>query len=82
LRSRPLYALHAAFAADHRALDRVVADDLGYRDDGIAHVTAHFGFRDRQNVPETLRLAAEHGAEATATPPTRPSSSPCPTSEP
>jgi KUP system potassium uptake protein len=43
--------------------DRVIADDLGYRDDGIAHVTAHFGFRDRQNVPETLALAATHGVE-------------------
>jgi KUP system potassium uptake protein len=45
--------------------DRVIADDLGYRDDGISHVTVHFGFRDRQNVPETLAVAAARGVEGT-----------------
>ena len=34
-------------------------DDLGYRDDGITHVTARFGFQDDLDVPRTLRLAAE-----------------------
>jgi KUP system potassium uptake protein len=42
---------------------RVMVDDLGYRDDGITHVTARFGFRDRQDVPRTLALAAERGIE-------------------
>jgi KUP system potassium uptake protein len=35
----------------------VSVDDLGYRDDGIAHVTARFGFRDRHDVPRALARA-------------------------
>jgi KUP system potassium uptake protein len=42
---------------------RLSIDDLGYRDDGIAHVTACFGFLDYQDVPKALRLAAEQGLE-------------------
>ena len=38
--------------------ERVTVDDLGYRDDGITHVTARFGFQDDLDVPRTLRLAA------------------------
>jgi KUP system potassium uptake protein len=41
----------------------VSIDDLGYADDGIAHVTARFGFQDEPNLPETLRLAKEKGLE-------------------
>jgi KUP system potassium uptake protein len=39
--------------------ERVTIDDLGYRDDGITHVTARFGFQDDLDVPQTLRNAAE-----------------------
>jgi KUP system potassium uptake protein len=39
--------------------ERVVIDDLKYRDDGITHVTAHFGFQDDLDVPKTLRAASE-----------------------
>jgi KUP system potassium uptake protein len=39
--------------------ERVTIDDLGYRDDGITHVTARFGFQDDLDVPRTLRRAAE-----------------------
>jgi KUP system potassium uptake protein len=39
--------------------DRVSVDDLGYRDDGITHVTASFGFQDDLDVPRTLRRAAK-----------------------
>ena len=39
--------------------ERVSVDDLGYRDDGIAHVTARFGFQDDLDIPTTLRKAAE-----------------------
>ena len=39
--------------------ERVTVDDLGYRDDGITHVTASFGFQDDLDVPRTLRLAAK-----------------------
>jgi len=39
-----------------RASERLRIDDLGYRDDGISHATARFGFRDKPNVPEVLSL--------------------------
>jgi KUP system potassium uptake protein len=39
--------------------ERVTVDDLGYRDDGITHMTARFGFMDKINVPATVRMAAE-----------------------
>jgi KUP system potassium uptake protein len=45
------------------ASERVSVDDLGYADDGIAHVTARFGFQDEPNLPETLRLAKAKGLE-------------------
>jgi KUP system potassium uptake protein len=35
--------------------ERVSIDDLGYRDDGITHVTARYGFMDKIDVPATLR---------------------------
>jgi KUP system potassium uptake protein len=43
--------------------ERVSVDDLGYADDGIAHVTARFGFQDEPNLPESLRLAKANGLE-------------------
>jgi len=43
--------------------DRLVVDDLGFRDDGISHVSARFGYMDRPDVPDTLRLAAQGGLE-------------------
>jgi KUP system potassium uptake protein len=45
------------------ASERVSVDALGYADDGIAHVTARFGFQDDPNLPETLRLAHAKGLE-------------------
>ena len=39
--------------------ERVTVDDLGYRDDGITHITARFGFQDDLDVPLTLRAAAK-----------------------
>jgi KUP system potassium uptake protein len=39
--------------------ERVTVDDLGYRDDGITHVTARFGFQDDLDVPAALRSAAK-----------------------
>ena len=44
--------------------DRVVVDDLGYRDDGIMHVSVRYGFQDEHNVPDALRQAAEQGLES------------------
>src|SRR4051794_4632007 len=43
--------------------ERLTIDDLGYRDDGITHLTGRFGFQDSLNVPELLRLAARIGVE-------------------
>jgi KUP system potassium uptake protein len=34
--------------------ERAVVDDLGYRDDGIAHVTGRFGYMDRPDVPTLI----------------------------
>ncbi|HEX2708571.1 MAG TPA: potassium transporter Kup [Solirubrobacterales bacterium] len=43
--------------------DRVEIDELGYMDDGIAHVGARFGYMDEPNVPSVLRLASQSGLE-------------------
>jgi KUP system potassium uptake protein len=37
--------------------DRLTVDDVGYRDDGIVHVTARFGFQDAQHVPAMITAA-------------------------
>jgi KUP system potassium uptake protein len=39
--------------------DRVTVDDLGYRDDGITHLTVRYGFQDTIDIPRTLHLAAK-----------------------
>lgn len=44
--------------------EQVVVDDLGYRDDGIMHVSLRCGFQDRHNVPDALRQAVELGLES------------------
>src|SRR3954466_11062605 len=38
--------------------DRVTADDLGYKDDGITHLTVCYGFQDTIDIPRTLHLPA------------------------
>lgn len=43
--------------------ERVVVDELGYEDDGIVHLTIHYGFKDDPNVPKALRQAASKGLE-------------------
>ncbi|MGN6586497.1 MAG: KUP/HAK/KT family potassium transporter, partial [Solirubrobacterales bacterium] len=44
-------------------VDRLTIDDLGYSDDGIAHVTARFGYMEQPNVPLAIRRAGEEGLE-------------------
>ena len=44
--------------------ERLVIDMLGYSDDGIAHVSARFGYMDEPNVPELLRLIQLRPEEA------------------
>jgi KUP system potassium uptake protein len=46
------------------AAQRVVLDDLGYKDDGITHVTARFGYMDTPNVPDVLQLIRETEIES------------------
>jgi KUP system potassium uptake protein len=36
--------------------ERLLIDELGYSDDGITHAGVRFGYMDRQDVPEVLRL--------------------------
>jgi KUP system potassium uptake protein len=36
--------------------ERLRVDDLGYKDDGIEHVTARFGYMDSPDVPALLPL--------------------------
>jgi KUP system potassium uptake protein len=43
--------------------ERVGVDELGYEDDGILHLTVHYGFQDNQDIPAALRLAAGLGLE-------------------
>jgi KUP system potassium uptake protein len=37
--------------------ERLTVDDLGYREDGIVHVTARIGFQDDPDVPAMIRAA-------------------------
>ncbi|MDN3354326.1 potassium transporter Kup [Actinomadura sp. DC4] len=39
--------------------EQISVDDLGYRDDGIIHLTVRYGFQDEQDIPAALRRAAE-----------------------
>ena len=36
--------------------ERLQIDDLGYEEERIIHVTAHFGYMDQTNVPELMPL--------------------------
>ena len=44
--------------------DIAVIDDLGYRDDGITHVTARFGYMQRTNIPAVLAALPPAALEA------------------
>src|SRR4051794_23954830 len=39
--------------------ERVTVDDLGYRDDGLTHLTVRYGFQDTIDIPSTLRMCAK-----------------------
>ena len=43
--------------------ERVVVDELGYEDDGLLHLTVHYGFQDDHDVPAAVRQAASTGLE-------------------
>ena len=46
------------------AAERITADDLGYKDDRIIHITARFGYMDQTNVPGLLPLIREADIES------------------
>ena len=46
------------------AAGRITADDLGYKDDRIIHITARFGYMDQTNVPGLLPLIREADIES------------------
>jgi KUP system potassium uptake protein len=46
-----------------QAGERLTLDGLGRTDDGITHVTARFGYLERQDVPAVLRMCAALGLE-------------------
>jgi KUP system potassium uptake protein len=37
--------------------EQLTVDDLGYADDGIAHLTVRYGFQDEQDIPKAVRAA-------------------------
>jgi KUP system potassium uptake protein len=44
--------------------ERLVIDDLGFRDDGITHVAARFGYMDEPNVPDVVELIRQADIES------------------
>ncbi len=43
--------------------DRLLIDALGFRDDGITHITARFGYVEQPNAPRALQLAVDRDLE-------------------
>lgn len=41
----------------------LMIDDLGHKDDGIAHITARIGYNDKVDVPQLVRTASTQGLE-------------------
>jgi len=46
---------------------RLEIDDLGYRDDGILHITSRHGFQDETHVPKLVQAAARRPLECDIT---------------
>jgi KUP system potassium uptake protein len=44
--------------------DRLVLDDLGYKDDQIVHVTARYGYMDQLNVPSLIPMIRAANTES------------------
>jgi KUP system potassium uptake protein len=42
---------------------RLAIDELGYRDDGITHATARFGYMDKTDIPRVLRRIEQEDIE-------------------
>jgi KUP system potassium uptake protein len=46
--------------------ERLQIDDLGFRDDGIIHVNARFGYMDKTHIPGLLPLIRDAGIEGSS----------------
>ena len=54
-----IISLEALNVPHVRSDKRIKHDDLGYKDDGICHMTARFGFQDDIDIPATLRAGLD-----------------------
>jgi KUP system potassium uptake protein len=61
-----ILALETVPAPHVPVADRLKTDDLGYKDDGITHVTARFGYMDKAHVPSLIPLMDDVGVEGCA----------------
>ncbi|MBV9795585.1 MAG: KUP/HAK/KT family potassium transporter [Actinobacteria bacterium] len=61
-----ILALETVPAPHVPAADRLRTDDLGFKHDGIMHVTARFGYMDKANVPGLVPLMNEFGVDGCA----------------
>jgi KUP system potassium uptake protein len=58
-----IVSLQTANQPHVRPEERLLVDDLGFRDDGILHITARFGFQDETHVPKVVEAAARRPLE-------------------
>jgi KUP system potassium uptake protein len=61
-----ILALETVPAPHVPVAERLKTDDLGYKDDGIMHVAARFGYMDKAHVPSLVPLMHDIGVEGCA----------------
>jgi KUP system potassium uptake protein len=61
-----ILALETVPAPHVPVAERLKTDDLGYKDDGIIHVAARFGYMDKAHVPSLVPLMHDIGVEGCA----------------
>jgi len=61
-----ILALETVPAPHVPVAERLKTDDLGYKDDGIMHVAARFGYMDKVHVPSLVPLMHDIGIEGCA----------------
>jgi KUP system potassium uptake protein len=61
-----ILALETVPAPHVPVAERLRTDDLGYKDDGIIHVAARFGYMDKAHVPSLVPLMHDIGVEGCA----------------
>jgi KUP system potassium uptake protein len=58
-----IVSAHAQNVPHIPAEEQLAVDDLGYAEDGIAHLAIRYGFADTPDIPAALRLAAAQESE-------------------